>query len=231
MINENITDDRYAVTTCNTNIILDGNFIDGYARGVNLQGKGTGYGSIVATGNTIQKTTTVNEGAIQVADGLDGMSIAISNNTIKDCKAAVAVHDGIKGTPESFEVTKNHITGTDVGILYKTEAGEGRTNITVHADANYFAPDGGRGQPLAVYVQDIGRDDSLIQEDSYYVDSDMDTTDDDITPPSWDDEDDLPPFIPTQSAEDDDTVTIVACAAAAAVAAILAVFLVIDRKG
>ena len=231
LINENITADRYAVTTCNTNIILDGNFIDGYARGVNLQGKGTGYGSIVATGNTIQNTTTVNEGAIQVADGLDGMSIVISNNTIKDCKAAVAVHDGIKGTPESFEVTENLITGTDVGILYKTEAGEGRTNIPVHADANYFSPDGGQGQPLAVYVQDIGRDDSLIQEDSYYVDSDMDTTDDDVLPPSWDDEDDLPPFIPTQPADDDDTVTIVACAAAAAVAAILAVFLVIDRKG
>ena len=49
--------------------------------------------------------------------------------------------------------------------------------------------------------------------------------------PSWDDDEDLPPFIPTQPAEDDDTVTIVACAAAAAVAAILAVFLVIDRKG
>ena len=51
-----------------------------------------------------------------------------------------------------------------------------------------------------------------------------------IEPPSYDDED-LPPFIPTQPAEEDDTVTIVACAAAAAVAAILAVFLVIDRKG
>ena len=45
------------------------------------------------------------------------------------------------------------------------------------------------------------------------------------------DDDELPPFIPTQPAEEDDTVTIVACAAAAAVAAILAVFLVIDRKG
>lgn len=48
---------------------------------------------------------------------------------------------------------------------------------------------------------------------------------------SWDDDEDLPPFIPTQPAEDDDTVTIVACAAAAAVAAIMAVFLIIDRKG
>ena len=45
------------------------------------------------------------------------------------------------------------------------------------------------------------------------------------------DDDELPPFIPTQPAEDDDTVTIVACAAAAAVAAIMAVFLIIDRKG
>ena len=49
--------------------------------------------------------------------------------------------------------------------------------------------------------------------------------------PGYDDDEDLPPFIPTQPAGDDDTVTIVACAAAAAVAAILAVFLVIDRKG
>ena len=50
-------------------------------------------------------------------------------------------------------------------------------------------------------------------------------------PVSSDDDEDLPPFIPSQSSNDDDTVTIVACAAAAAVAAILAVFLVIDRKG
>ena len=49
--------------------------------------------------------------------------------------------------------------------------------------------------------------------------------------PGYDDDEDLPPFIPSQSSNDDDTVTIVACAAAAAVAAILAVFLVIDRKG
>ena len=49
--------------------------------------------------------------------------------------------------------------------------------------------------------------------------------------PGYDDDDELPPFIPTQPAEDDDTVTIVACAAAAAVAAIMAVFLIIDRKG
>ena len=49
--------------------------------------------------------------------------------------------------------------------------------------------------------------------------------------PGYDDDEDLPPYIPSQSSNDDDTVTIVACAAAAAVAAILAVFLVIDRKG
>ena len=47
----------------------------------------------------------------------------------------------------------------------------------------------------------------------------------------WNDDEDLPPFIPTQTAEDDNTVTIVACASAAAVAAIMAVFLIIDRKG
>ena len=49
--------------------------------------------------------------------------------------------------------------------------------------------------------------------------------------PGYDDDEDLPPYIPSQSSNDDDTVTIVSCAAAASVAAILAVFLVIDRKG
>ena len=236
LINESITTNTYAVTTCNTNLVFEGNFIDGFARGVNLQGKGTGYGSIVATGNTIQNTFAENEGAIQVADGLDGVSIAISNNIINDCKVAVAVHDGIKGTPESFEVMENHITGTDVGILYQhdSEAGAERTDIPGHADRNYFAPDGGEGQPLAVYVQDIGRDDSLIQEDSYYVDSDMDTTDDEYIPPIiWDDDDDyVPPIVPAQPSDsgDDNTVTVVACAAAAVVAALMAAFLILDRK-
>ena len=234
LINENITKDRYAVTTCNTNLIFEGNFIDGYARGVNLQGKGTGYGSIVATANTIQNTSTEDEGAIQVADGLDGVSVMISSNIITDCKAAIAVHDGIDGTPASIEVTENHITGTDVGILYKTENGEGRTDISVHADANYFAPEGDSGEPMAVYVQGEGRNDSLIQEDSYYVDSDMQTSDDEVIPPwVWDDDDEyIPPIVPAQPSEsgDDNTTTIVACAAAAVVAALMAAFLILDRK-
>ena len=221
------------VPACNTNLVLEGNLIDGYARGVNLQGKGTGYGSIVATGNTIQNTVTEDEGAIQVADGLDGVGITISNNIIRDCKAAVAIHEGIDGMPEFIDVTENHITGTDVGILYKAVGDENRTDISVHADANYFAPEGDSGGPMAVYVQGEGRDDSLIQEDSYYVDSDMQTSDDEVIPPwVWDDDDEyIPPIVPVQPDDSgDDTTAIVACAAAAVVAALMAAFLIMDRK-
>lgn len=233
LTNEGITDDRYAITACNTNLVLEGNLIDGYARGVNLQGKGTGYGSIVATGNTIQNTVTEDEGAIQIADGLDGVGITISNNIIRDCKAAVAIHEGIDGMPEFIDVTENHITGTDVGILYKAVGDENRTDISVHADANYFAPEGDSGGPMAVYVQGEGRDDSLIQEDSYYVDSDMQTSDDEVIPPwVWDDDDEyIPPIVPVQPEDSgDDSVTVVACAAAAVVAALMAAFLILDRK-
>ena len=233
LTNEGITDDRYAITACNTNLVLEGNLIDGYARGVNLQGKGTGYGSIVATGNTIQNTVTEDEGAIQVADGLDGVGITISNNIIRDCKAAVAIHEGIDGMPEFIDVTENHITGTDVGILYKAVGDENRTDISVHADANYFAPEGDSGGPMAVYVQGEGRDDSLIQEDSYYVDSDMQTSDDEVIPPwVWDDDDEyVPPIVPVQPEDSgDDSVTVVACAAVAVVAALMAAFLILDRK-
>ena len=129
---------------------------------------------------------------------------------------------------------ENNITNTDVGVLYKTDGDKMRTDVSVHADRNYFAPDGGQGQPLAVYVQDIGRDDNLIQEDSYYVDSDMDTTDDEYIPPIiWDDDDDyVPPIVPAQPSDsgDDNTGTVVACAAAAVVAALMAAFLILDRK-
>ena len=69
----------------------------------------------------------------------------------------------------------------------------------------------------------------FIGEKSMIVDDGSSDSDVPVNPGS--DDEDLPPFIPTQPAEDDDTVTIVACAAAAAVAAIMAVFLIIDRKG
>ena len=62
------------------------------------------------------------------------------------------------------------------------------------------------------------------------VEGKVENTEVTVNPPVSGDDDELLPFIPSQSSNDD-TVTIVACAAAAAVAAILAVFLVIDRKG
>lgn len=218
----------YSYTINMENVNFTGNTITGYDRGVNIQNC-TGFALI--EGNTFRNLTEANEGAVQIADAFDGGSFTIRDNVFDNVQSALAIHENSSGTPEAVNFLENNITNTDVGVLYKVDGDKMRTDVSVHADRNYFAPDGGRGQPLAVYVQDIGRDDSLIQEDSYYVDSDMDTTDDDVLPPSWDDEDDLPPFIPNQPAEGDDTVTIVACAAAAAVAAILAVFLVIDRKG
>ena len=221
----------YSYTINMENVNFTGNTITGYDRGVNIQNC---TGAALIQGNTFRDLTEANEGAVQIADAFNGGSITIRDNVFDNVQSALAIHENSSGTPEAVNFIENNITNTDVGVLYKTDGDKMRTDVSVHADRNYFAPDGGQGQPLAVYVQDIGRDDSLIQEDSYYVDSDMDTTDDEYIPPIiWDDDDDyVPPIVPAQPSDsgDDNTVTVVACAAAAVVAALMAAFLILDRK-
>ena len=63
------------------------------------------------TGNTISNLTTEGEGAVQVADGVEGMTVTIKENTISDCQAAVAIHNGCSGTPASVTVEENGVTG------------------------------------------------------------------------------------------------------------------------
>ena len=119
-------------------------------------------------------------------------------------------------------------------------------NGTVTVELGYTIPEDVDPSDIVVfYVDDNGNIEAMPTDCSsgkvvfqtthftYYMIGNRSMVDDggSSSQPSWDDDEDLPPFIPTQPAEDDDTVTIVACAAAAAVAAIMAVFLIIDRKG
>ena len=222
----------YSYTINMENVDFVGNTITGYDRGVNIQNC---TGTALIEGNTFRNLTEANEGAVQIADSFGGGSFTIRDNVFDNVQSALAIHENSVGMPEAVNFTENRITDTDVGVLYKATGDTMRTDIPVQADRNYFAPDGSQGEPLAVYVQDVGRDDSLIQEDSYYVDSDMDTTDDEVIPPwVWDDDDEyIPPIVPAQpqeSGDDDNTTTIVACAAAAVVAALMAAFLILDRK-
>lgn len=76
-INEEIALDRHASTLKNQNIVLRGNTIEGYNRGVNIQGPGTGSGSFEVYGNTFRDFVTENEGAVQIADGMDGISVDV----------------------------------------------------------------------------------------------------------------------------------------------------------
>ena len=177
-VHTNPTSDLYAVTISNENMVLEDNTISGHMRGINLQGPGTGKGTVSVSGNTISGLLKDGEGAVQIADGIGGMAVTISDNTITDCKAAVAVHYGCSGTPASVTVTDNTITGTPVGILYKNNDTTGgyASQVTVEADGNLFVDADGIAGPMTVQSE---RDDDvsgLVDRDSWYVDLDKNTT-------------------------------------------------------
>ena len=77
-INERITDDLHVATVCSDNIVFKDNRIEGYPRGVNMQGTGSGEGSFSATGNTFVDLFSPGQGAIQFADGIDGVSLELA---------------------------------------------------------------------------------------------------------------------------------------------------------
>ena len=179
--NDELKDDLYAVSVSNGSILLEVNIVDGYPRGANLRGAGTDGGSITATGNTISNLTSEGEGAIQIAESIAGKTVSITDNTITDCPSAIAVHDGCAGTPGSFEVSENTISGTPVGILYKTDGDEVASQVLVDADDNLYI--GTNGVASAITVASDGNADTsgLVTCDTWYIDEDKTITNEDLT--------------------------------------------------
>lgn len=179
--NVELTDDLYAASISNGTILFEGNTVDGYSRGANLRGAGTDGGSITATGNTISNLLAENEGAIQIAESIGGKAVSITDNTISNCKAAIAVHDGCAGTPSSFAVSENTISGTSVGILYKTDGDKIASQVQVDADNNLYVGTDGIATAISV-SSDGGADTSgLVKCDTWYVDEDKNITNEDLT--------------------------------------------------
>lgn len=224
---------RYAVTATNKNIVLTNNRIDNFGRGANMNLTGDN-GTVAVTGNYINnltdRTDPYDSIAFQLAANLDGCSANISDNDINDAYVALAIYNGISGTPESVSMTGNRITNTTVGVFYKESAEHQiSSQVIVEADSNYFAPTGSVGIPMTSEAENGQSTSGIFIEDSYYVSEDGSSP---LPPIDWDDDDDyvpIPPIVYDDSG-DDDTVTIVACAAAAVVAALIAVYLIIDRK-
>lgn len=224
---------RYAVTVTNKNIVLTNNRIDNFGRGANMNLTGDN-GTVAVTGNYINnltdRTDPYDSIAFQLAANLDGCSANISDNDINDAYVALAIYNGISGTPESVSMTGNRITNTPVGVFYKESAEHQiSSQVIVKADSNYFAPTGSVGIPMTSEAENGQSTSGIFIEDSYYVSEDGSSP---LPPIDWDNDDDyvpIPPIVYDDSG-DDDTVTIVACAAAAVVAALIAVYLIIDRK-
>ena len=208
-----------------SSVQFENNDVNSYPRGINIDLNSSMESNVRLSDNTISNIYgiegTGRNSAIQFtcAD-----SISVVNNTIMDVAYNVfAVYP--RGTASELSdylgpvsVSNNTIKDAKYLIINTVE---GFDSIDIRNNQIDEGVDLVNG-----YNRDL-----IVQESQTYVSSDDNVIVVDNPSTSWDDDDDLPPFIPTQPAEDDDTVTIVACAAAAAVAAILAVFLVIDRKG
>ena len=146
------------------------------------------------------------------------MDIQLAAGSIFTSTSSIAEGDG---------TSDNRTTGTSA---YTLESGSAvisgyipsTTSLSIAQDASASVGSEGLKSEGMIYT--------VNNNLSGTVDGKVQNTDAAVNP-GYDDDEDLPPYIPSQSSNDDDTVTIVACAAAAAVAAILAVFLVIDRKG
>ena len=223
----------YAVVINTGTVVVEGNTIDNYLSGVNINTHESGGEGITVSGNTISNLGADGDRgeAIQIAGPLAGKSVVVSDNKISNANVALQIYHNCGDSAQFFDVKDNSITDTPVGINYEADESDPPSGVQVVANSNYFSPDGGEGIEIVV-TSDTGTDMSgQVTCDTFYTDPSMDSTNEDVAPtPSWDDDEDLPPFIPSQADGDDDTVTIVACAAAAAVAAIMAVFLIIDRK-
>lgn len=179
--NDELRDDLYAVSVSNGSILLEGNIVDGYQRGANLRGAGTDGGSITATGNTISNLTSEDEGAIQIAESIAGKTVSITDNTITNCPSAIAVHDGCAGTPGSLEVSENTISGTPVGILYKTDGDKVASQVLVNADDNLYIGTNGVASAITVASDGNAETSGLVTCDTWYIDEDKTITNEDLT--------------------------------------------------
>ena len=199
--------------------ISGGVFTSTHSKGSSLQN----WGKADVSGGTFNGTVS----AWTWDDRYGNSSLSISGNAVINGNLTMDIDDNETATMPQVDVRGGSITGSiiveDVSVL-TISGGSIGGGIKV---ADSVEPD------ISITGGSFGEDVSEYVTGGYWVDNGDGTFSvsetKPIDPPSYDDE--LPPFIPTQPAEEDDTVTIVACAAAAAVAAILAVFLVIDRKG
>lgn len=226
----------YTVVTVLAKTVFTDNHIIDYQRGLSINFReGTEKGANV-TGNVFSGIDDYSGGfAIQIANNIEGATVDITGNTVEDCLYALRVHDSCEGTPTSTTMTDNRITGTPYAVLYSpNEKGNIADQVVIEADRNYFAPTGTTGVPMTVVNEDGETISGLVNEETYYVSPDMDTTNKDVSPPwIYDDSDEwVPPVMVTpEENSSNDTVKVVACAAAAVVAALMAAFLIIDRKG
>lgn len=231
-VNERITDSLHVATIHSDNIVFRDNHVEGYPRGVNMQGTGSGAGSFSATGNTFVDLFSPGQGAIQFSDGIEGVSLDIEDNVVDGCQALLAIHDGCHGTPGPVTVTGNRVSDTPVGIVYKSDSEGGvASQVTVEADGNLFMGPDGDGERMPVTSESGADVSGLVTCDEWYTDADMDGTNQDLPPfipfPPQDQGDPVEVY-PGQdggSSGDDGSMKVVAVAAAAVIAAILAIVL------
>ncbi len=184
----------------------------------------------ITLGSRIANNTTGNKSytsAFDVSIVADGTTRVTKSSAVGEYMNIVLT-DGSNLTSTSEIVTGMEQTGKSAFVLESGSAvisGYIPSTISLSIAQDASASVGAEGLKSDGMIYTVNNNLSGSVEGNQVVNTDISVN------PGYDDDEDLPPYIPSQSSNDDDTVTIVACAAAAAVAAILAVFLVIDRKG
>ena len=219
-VNDGSTAYGYFFQSNATSVIITGNTFNGYSRGgVNIHeqpGEGNSNEAVVEiSDNSFANNTDHKNCCVQFTNA---KQITFEDNTMTNILGnAFGFHEAGR-IDEGVAINNNYIQAEY--MMFNRQG-----DIKVTSEGNKQDVD----HPNQGFDKDINGGAGGVTDLEVVIEGeDVNSTE---MPPTAGDDEDLPPFIPTQPADDDDTVTIVACAAAAAVAAILAVFLVIDRKG
>ncbi len=211
----------------NTNVTVKNNTVNDYVTGVSISSWMTISGMQVnIEDNTLSNLTGEDSAGVIINSHMEGAKITVSGNDVSGAKYGVAISDSVNSDSDTeVRSSENTYRGCQSAFMYFANDSGDVASVKLVSDKDSAYDETGSPMDVIAISESGG---SL----SGVVSIENPLTEEEFVPPSWDDDDELPPFIPTQPTDDDDdTVTIVACAAAAAVAAIMAVFLIIDRKG
>ena len=115
-----LTDTGYAVTLNSGNVMVSGNTVDGYGRGINMN-LSNGQDGILIKDNTIRNLEHESKPvAFQICEDTGGRTVTLVGNTVNSGIGVSIYHNLITGD-SSVELINNTFTNCDYDILYSSD--------------------------------------------------------------------------------------------------------------